>query len=249
MASSEVAFTGPESQVARTSTFDADQLFEGFCCNRHLRSAACLVAKLICSLRFRCCILVQRSEDWRWPSVNEYSGVSAAEQERRCRLTIDRANMPPIQEPESDRSRPLGIVKRKSRGRQMPDYSKKTSKRRSASKAEVRATRRRLDSCLRGAGRAGPTPEQAATRHGRCIWLRVDRGPGTRRSRRQKRARGWRRPFFQVCAHSAAPSDAELCFLLSCLRTAVPSHPDACILQRLARRSGEMPSDAAGVSG
>jgi hypothetical protein len=38
--------------------------------------------------------LVQRSEDWRWSSVNEYSGVSAAEQERRCGLTIDRVNMP-----------------------------------------------------------------------------------------------------------------------------------------------------------
>ena len=38
--------------------------------------------------------LVQRSKDWRWSSVNEYSGVSAAEQERLCGLTIDRVNMP-----------------------------------------------------------------------------------------------------------------------------------------------------------
>ena len=38
--------------------------------------------------------LVQRSEDWRWSSVNEYSGVSAAEQDRWCGLTIDRVNMP-----------------------------------------------------------------------------------------------------------------------------------------------------------
>ncbi len=38
--------------------------------------------------------LVERSEVWRWSSVNEYSGVSAAEQERRCGLTIDRVNMP-----------------------------------------------------------------------------------------------------------------------------------------------------------
>src|SRR5271167_3654584 len=38
--------------------------------------------------------LVPRSGDWRWSSVNEYSGVSAAKQERRCGLTIDRVNMP-----------------------------------------------------------------------------------------------------------------------------------------------------------
>ena len=38
--------------------------------------------------------LVERSQDWRWSSVNEYSGVSAAEQERRCGLTIDRVDMP-----------------------------------------------------------------------------------------------------------------------------------------------------------
>ena len=34
--------------------------------------------------------LVRRPQDWRWSSVNEYSGVSAAEQKRRCGLTIDR---------------------------------------------------------------------------------------------------------------------------------------------------------------
>ena len=38
--------------------------------------------------------LVERSQDWRWSSVNEYSGVSATEQERRCGLTIDRVDMP-----------------------------------------------------------------------------------------------------------------------------------------------------------
>jgi putative transposase len=38
--------------------------------------------------------LVLRSEDWRWSSVNEYSGVSAAEQKRCCGLTIDRVHMP-----------------------------------------------------------------------------------------------------------------------------------------------------------
>ena len=38
--------------------------------------------------------LVRHAQDWRWSSVNEYSGVSAAEQERRCGLTVDRLNMP-----------------------------------------------------------------------------------------------------------------------------------------------------------
>lgn len=38
--------------------------------------------------------LVQRSQSWRWSTVNEYSGVSAADKERRCGLTIDRASMP-----------------------------------------------------------------------------------------------------------------------------------------------------------
>jgi hypothetical protein len=32
--------------------------------------------------------LVGRIQDWRWSSVNEYSGMSAAEQMRRCELTI-----------------------------------------------------------------------------------------------------------------------------------------------------------------
>ena len=38
--------------------------------------------------------LVQRSQDWRWSSANEYCGVSAVEQEGRCGLTIDRVNLP-----------------------------------------------------------------------------------------------------------------------------------------------------------
>lgn len=38
--------------------------------------------------------LVRRPQDWRWTSVSEYSGVSAAEQERRCGLAIDRVSMP-----------------------------------------------------------------------------------------------------------------------------------------------------------
>ena len=38
--------------------------------------------------------LVQRSRDWRWSSVNEYSGMSAAEQDQRCGLTIDRVRLP-----------------------------------------------------------------------------------------------------------------------------------------------------------
>ncbi|HEV2500506.1 MAG TPA: transposase [Terriglobia bacterium] len=38
--------------------------------------------------------LVSRAQDWRWSSMNEYSGVSAREQERRCGLTVDRVNMP-----------------------------------------------------------------------------------------------------------------------------------------------------------
>ena len=38
--------------------------------------------------------LVRRPQDWPWSSVNEYSGVSAAEQERRSGLAIDRVNMP-----------------------------------------------------------------------------------------------------------------------------------------------------------
>ncbi|MGH9434295.1 MAG: REP-associated tyrosine transposase [Terriglobia bacterium] len=38
--------------------------------------------------------LVGSAPDWRWSSANEYSGVSAGEQEQRCGLTIDRVNMP-----------------------------------------------------------------------------------------------------------------------------------------------------------
>jgi len=38
--------------------------------------------------------LVSRAQDWRWSSVHEYSGVSAAEQMRRCGLTIDKVRMP-----------------------------------------------------------------------------------------------------------------------------------------------------------
>jgi len=37
---------------------------------------------------------VGRVEDWRWSSVNEYSGMSGAEQMRRCGLTIDRIRLP-----------------------------------------------------------------------------------------------------------------------------------------------------------
>ncbi len=38
--------------------------------------------------------LVCRAQDWRWSSVNEYSGVTEAEQMRRCGLTIDRVSLP-----------------------------------------------------------------------------------------------------------------------------------------------------------
>ena len=38
--------------------------------------------------------LVGRPQDWRWSSVNEYSGISANEQKRRCGLTIDRVRIP-----------------------------------------------------------------------------------------------------------------------------------------------------------
>ena len=37
--------------------------------------------------------LVTRPEDWKWSSFPEYAGVEAAEQERRCGLTIDRVPM------------------------------------------------------------------------------------------------------------------------------------------------------------
>ena len=38
--------------------------------------------------------LVRRPQDWRWSSFNEYSGMSADEQKRRCGLIIDRVRMP-----------------------------------------------------------------------------------------------------------------------------------------------------------
>ena len=38
--------------------------------------------------------LVRRAQDWNWSSANEYSGMSAAEQERRCELAIDRVRLP-----------------------------------------------------------------------------------------------------------------------------------------------------------
>jgi putative transposase len=38
--------------------------------------------------------LVGRAQDWRWSSVNEYSGKSAAEQEEGCGPRIDRVHTP-----------------------------------------------------------------------------------------------------------------------------------------------------------
>jgi putative transposase len=38
--------------------------------------------------------LVSRPEDWRWSSYNEYAGMSAEEQNKRCRLIVDRVRMP-----------------------------------------------------------------------------------------------------------------------------------------------------------
>jgi len=38
--------------------------------------------------------LVRWPQGWRWSSFNEYSGVSADEQKRRCGLIIDRVRMP-----------------------------------------------------------------------------------------------------------------------------------------------------------
>jgi putative transposase len=38
--------------------------------------------------------LVGRAQEWRWSSVNEYSGRSAAEQMCRCGLIIDRVSLP-----------------------------------------------------------------------------------------------------------------------------------------------------------
>jgi len=38
--------------------------------------------------------LVGRPEDWRWSSCNEYAGMSAEEQDKRCGLIVDRVRMP-----------------------------------------------------------------------------------------------------------------------------------------------------------
>jgi putative transposase len=38
--------------------------------------------------------LVRCPQGWPWSSVNEYSGMSPDEQNRRCGLTIDRVRMP-----------------------------------------------------------------------------------------------------------------------------------------------------------
>ncbi len=41
--------------------------------------------------------LVKRPEQWKWSSFPEYAGVEAAEQEKRCGLTIDRVRLPAAQ--------------------------------------------------------------------------------------------------------------------------------------------------------
>jgi putative transposase len=38
--------------------------------------------------------LARRPQDWRWSSYNEYTGMSAEEQNARCGLIIDRVRMP-----------------------------------------------------------------------------------------------------------------------------------------------------------
>ena len=38
--------------------------------------------------------LASRPEDWRWSSYNEYAGISAEEQKKRCGLIVDRVSMP-----------------------------------------------------------------------------------------------------------------------------------------------------------
>ncbi len=217
------------------------------CCNRHLRSAACLtVQHLFITSSVLCSSAVSRL---RRPFLSDDSsssrcGCSTGEGIAGRRFPLSGAVAPACARPKPSVLNSCAII-----------YG--------ACFKPILFDRLGVPSRPAAAGYALCAPvypltisvviksvKQVATRHGRCIWLWVDRGPGTRRSRRQKRAgAGWRRPFFQVCAHSAAPSDAELYFLLPCLPTAVPSRPDACILQRPARRSGEMPSDAAGVSG
>jgi len=37
---------------------------------------------------------VNRPEDWRWSSYNEYAGISAEEQKKRCGLIVDHVSMP-----------------------------------------------------------------------------------------------------------------------------------------------------------
>jgi hypothetical protein len=38
--------------------------------------------------------LAGRPEDWRWPSYNEYTGMSAEEQKESCGLIVDRVRIP-----------------------------------------------------------------------------------------------------------------------------------------------------------
>ena len=38
--------------------------------------------------------LVSRPEDWGWSSYNEYTGLSADEEKKRCGLIVDRVRMP-----------------------------------------------------------------------------------------------------------------------------------------------------------
>ncbi len=134
------------------------------CCNRHLRSAACLIVKLICSLRLRCCILALAFQRARilhpffltaWVFLPDHRHAICApvypliisvvmksiplcrtsslilvnrRREASSELWQERFFDAPIQEPESDRSRPLGIVKRKSRGPQMPITARRLQK-------------------------------------------------------------------------------------------------------------------------
>src|SRR2546428_5237917 len=76
--------------------------------------------------------LVERSQDWRWSSVNEYSGVSAAEQERRCGLTIDRVDMPSDSNTRIYPSAMTGVARKRRTG----DLKEEPR----TSKSEVRAT-------------------------------------------------------------------------------------------------------------
>jgi putative transposase len=38
--------------------------------------------------------LMRQPGEWRWSSYHEYAGVSAAEQQERCGLVIDRVRLP-----------------------------------------------------------------------------------------------------------------------------------------------------------